>query len=232
MQKIPRNSISLKDNVADSPGLYEIFLIDGTKLKVGISENVRRRLLDHAKSYQSGLKLKSEFESFSLDEAAPFMIDSKKSILAKHLFFDREFAEKFNVDLKSQTGRREFLAKYCLVQVWPFNSKIDARRLEERKEKAGGYRYAKEIRTYTPIPEIAFRYTYEESRPEIYRFIDMCGDVGFRNHLAAYSAARILGMKPFSAGYRSLLLSAVSDGLREVKTDEELAEHLRKMLKS
>jgi len=41
-----------------APGLYEIVTDEGKLLKVGISGNLRRRLVQHRQSKQSRLKLK------------------------------------------------------------------------------------------------------------------------------------------------------------------------------
>ncbi len=117
-----------------SPGLYEIFTNDGRPLKVGIAANLRSRLRQHAKSCDSALKLKRQ-----TDEPTPSDVVSKASILAKHLFFDSEITDEY--DLSSEKGRQDFLEECCYLNIRVTDTKDPARSLERQLERSGGYRY-------------------------------------------------------------------------------------------
>lgn len=78
-------------DVERSPGIYEIYTLEGVPLKVGIAGDLRRRLVDHGRSAQSGLK-------FRVGNSArtPRQVVSKRSILAKHLYFDTSIAPDYD----------------------------------------------------------------------------------------------------------------------------------------
>jgi len=120
------------------PGLYEIRTLSGEKLKVGITNDLRDRLADHRASRQSGLKLRP-----GGDWSRPDEVDSKKSILAKHLYYDEAIAPDY--DLKTETGRRAFLSEACVILVEPNSSREKARELEKQREGQGGFRYVGDV---------------------------------------------------------------------------------------
>src|SRR5437660_7507824 len=85
--------------VEPRPGIYEIRTIDGETLKVGISGNLRKRLTQRGAS--RGLR----FDNVqSADE--PHEVNSKSSILAKHLYFASLIAPGY--DLRTEVGRQSF----------------------------------------------------------------------------------------------------------------------------
>ncbi|MEQ1935944.1 MAG: hypothetical protein ABL962_18975 [Fimbriimonadaceae bacterium] len=116
------------------PGFYEILLNSGTPLKCGIASNLFERLRDHGASRQSGLKLKDKG-----NWSRPSDVKSKKSILAKHLYFDEQIAPSYN--LKIQGERQRFLEECCKVRVRITESIESARALERDAEASGAYRY-------------------------------------------------------------------------------------------
>jgi hypothetical protein len=124
----------IERSVPTSAGLYEIFTDHGIALKVGIAANLRIRLLQHARSSQQGLKIIRETNS-----PIPRDITSKKSILAKHLYFDTTITDSY--DLKSEQGRRHFLLNCCHLVVQPTNTREEARIIEIALERSGAYRY-------------------------------------------------------------------------------------------
>ncbi|MEA3331292.1 MAG: GIY-YIG nuclease family protein, partial [Campylobacterota bacterium] len=79
--KIKFSEIEYKVN--NSSGVYEIFTNEDIPLKVGISNNLKRRLKQHRNSKQKYLKIKNQELPITLSN-----IESKQSILAKHLYFD------------------------------------------------------------------------------------------------------------------------------------------------
>lgn len=95
----------IKSNVSTNPGIYEIYTNDGMALKVGIAANLKKRLLQHANSRQKSLKFSIEAEN-----VMPSDVDSKQSILAKHLYFDSSISPKYN--LTSEIGRQSFLNEW------------------------------------------------------------------------------------------------------------------------
>jgi hypothetical protein len=126
----------IPDDLRGRPGIYEI-RSDLTLLKVGMSVDLYRRLRDHARSPQRGLKGSAEpWEN-------PSQVASKRSILAKHLYFDRSIAPEF--DLRTEDGRRSFLETRCMVryQVLPTEEAALAR--EQEMEERGGYRYLGDV---------------------------------------------------------------------------------------
>jgi len=120
------------------PGLYEISTLSGVNLKVGISVNLLNRLKAHRASRNSGLKLKP---GGSWDN--PSDVLSKKSILAKHLFFDRAISSSYN--LRTESGRREFLQQECVISVVLTKTKADAREIEKKREVSGDFRYVGKV---------------------------------------------------------------------------------------
>jgi hypothetical protein len=114
------------------PGIYEVHMLNGTPLKVGIGVNLKKRLIRHRAS--GGLRLKPGGAW-----ADPTDVRSKSSILAKHLYYDTSITKKYN--LRTQEGRRAFLLECCYVAVQPTRSKEDARGLERIKELSGQFRY-------------------------------------------------------------------------------------------
>lgn len=121
------------------PGLYEIWTLSGVPLKVGIAEDLRQRLGDHRASRQTRLQLKSG-GSWSRPED----VVSKRSILAKHLHFDRELAPDY--DLACEEGRRGFLEDCCEVRIHPTSNREEARELEKQREATGLFRYTGRVR--------------------------------------------------------------------------------------
>lgn len=124
----------IMSRVDELPGLYEIYTADGMCLKVGISVNLRKRLIAHGKSQQGRLRLKINGLGYTLEN-----VQSKQSILAKHLYFDSTLTTKY--DLKSEIGRVSFLENECLVKCQYTSTKDEARELERIKEVSGNYRY-------------------------------------------------------------------------------------------
>ena len=115
------------------PGLYQIKM--GREfLKVGISANLRKRLHQHAKSSQA--RLKSPLPEPWTD---PNQVASKGSILAKHLYFDRQVTQVY--DLCCEEHRVAFLREQCWVCFRPTRSREAARLLERELETTGKYRY-------------------------------------------------------------------------------------------
>lgn len=128
----------IKTLVPAQPGIYEIHTITGIPLKVGIGGNLRERLLQHRASRQSGLKLKAGGQRCN-----PSDVQSKKSILAKHLYYDTSLAA--NYDLKSEAGRRMFLAKECYFTFELTSSSTEARELEKLREHQLQFRYVGDV---------------------------------------------------------------------------------------
>jgi hypothetical protein len=131
--------------VRPRPGVYEIHTLDGVALKVGIARDLRDRLKKHRASRQSGLR------SAVSDLGAvrtPSQIVSKSSILAKHLFFDRELAVGY--DLQSEAGRRTFLETECRISIEYCPTREAARRIECERERSGVYRYCRDVRLHQP----------------------------------------------------------------------------------
>lgn len=119
---------------ASAPGLYEIHTTTGIPLKVGISKNLRKRLIQHRASRQSGLRLKpgGTWEN-------PRDVESKNSVLAHHLYYDAQISP--SVDLTSESGRRYFLENFCVVFIELTDSLDAARTLEKSRERSGIFRY-------------------------------------------------------------------------------------------
>jgi uncharacterized protein (DUF4415 family) len=128
----------IEREVPAKPGIYEIYTDTGIPLKVGVSANLRKRLLQHRASRQSGLRLKPLGQHHNPDH-----IKSKSSILAKHLYFDRTITADY--DLTSESGRRMFLERNCYIRFEIRPSRSDARELEMRREVHGSYRYMRKV---------------------------------------------------------------------------------------
>jgi hypothetical protein len=122
----------IETTVPTAPGLYEIVTDDGALLKVGISGNLRKRLIQHRQSRQSRLNLKE-----GGDWSNPSDVMSKQSILAKHLFF---FSDT-GFDLKTESGRQAFLEQQCHVFVTVTLTREEAREMELLKERSGAYQF-------------------------------------------------------------------------------------------
>lgn len=129
----------IKTNVELSPGLYEISTNGGVPLKVGIAKELRKRLLAHGASKQSRLKLKDDSLGYVLNN-----VESKQSILAKHLYFDSSITRKY--DLTTESGRASWLEDECHVIIRYTQSREEARELEREKEASGMYRYVGRVR--------------------------------------------------------------------------------------
>jgi hypothetical protein len=119
--------------VPPTSGLYEIVTDEGKLLKVGISGNLRKRLVQHRQSKQSRLKLKE-----GGDWSNPNDVMSKQSILAKHLFFHSPTP---GYDLKTESGRQSFLEQRCHVLVIVTSTREEAREMEKLKEQSGAYQF-------------------------------------------------------------------------------------------
>src|SRR5688572_10956173 len=125
-------------SVPASPGKYEIhYELDKEEnipLKVGIGVNLRKRLLNHKASRQTGLRLKPNGIWENPDD-----VISKSSIMAKHFFYDETIIKDYN--LKEQPGRQQFLMDNCFI-VFEQTETIDkARELERIAEENGLFRY-------------------------------------------------------------------------------------------
>lgn len=149
---------------ASGPGLYEIHTITGAPLKVGISKSLRKRLLQHRASRQSGLKLKP-----GGTRENPRDVESKNSVLAHHLYYDAQISP--SIQLKSESGRRDFLENFCLIVIELTDSFDAARTLEKSRELSGIFRYVGPVMkrsrdggmpdTLTPRLYDALSYTFQ-----------------------------------------------------------------------
>ena len=127
--------------IQDEPGIYVIWMQSGIPLKVGIARNLRRRLKTHAVSRDSGLK------GLEANPMHPRDLTSKASILAKHLYFDRALTVASTYDLRTENGRKKFLAEKCYITFQVTKTRDEARELEKQLEKTGAFRYAHAVRT-------------------------------------------------------------------------------------
>lgn len=123
----------LETHVPSASGLYEIHTKTGIALKVGTAVNLLKRLKSHRASRDSGLRWKA-----GADKKRPSDVESKSSILAKHLYFDSTIAA--GLDLKTQADRRRFLAEHCHVLVRPMSLE-EAIKVERVAEAAKTFRY-------------------------------------------------------------------------------------------
>ncbi|EUJ11781.1 hypothetical protein Meth11DRAFT_2629 [Methylophilaceae bacterium 11] len=117
--------------VPKRPGLYEIYTLDGIALKVGISSNLRKRLIQHGESKQKYLLCTSG------DWSDPNSVTSKRSILTKHLYF----SQADGYDLKLESDRRRFLKQECYILFLATASREEARDLERRLEAEGKFQF-------------------------------------------------------------------------------------------
>ena len=124
----------MEGKVPPDAGIYEIHTLTGIPLKVGISGNLRKRLMQHRASRQSGLKLREGGQ-----RSDPKDVDSKASILAKHLYYDTTLVAEF--DLTSETERRRFLREHCYFAFEQTANKAEARKLEGVRERELPFRY-------------------------------------------------------------------------------------------
>lgn len=122
------------DEISSDSGLYQIFTFEGVPLKVGIAKNLRKRLKQHFQSKQSRLKVMTEGEV-----SEPSHLQSKQSILAKHLYFDTALTKAFN--LKSEQGRHDFLKQETYLLITVTSNIEEARRLEKIAESSDMWRY-------------------------------------------------------------------------------------------
>lgn len=136
----------IKELIPKSPGIYEIWTNSGIGLKVGISEDIQKRLKAHAASRKSGLKQKPNTDSKNLK---PSDLVSKKSVLAKHLYFDKSIVSQIacrkDYDLTIEEGRRAFLSDCCYITFELTASKAEARSKEILREKTGEFLYVGEV---------------------------------------------------------------------------------------
>ncbi|MCQ4330990.1 hypothetical protein [Stutzerimonas stutzeri] len=124
----------------EQPGLYEIHVVDGKPLKVGISINLRKRLIQHRRSRQSRLILKAGGGWNN-----PTDVRSSQSILAKHLFFSGEID---GFDLTREAGRQAFLEQRCYILFCATATREEARAMERLKEASGAFAFTG--RVYRP----------------------------------------------------------------------------------
>jgi hypothetical protein len=128
----------IKATVEPKPGIYEIHTNGGIPLKVGIGGDIQCRLLDHGASRQSGLRLKA-----GGNRNSPSDVESKKSILAKHLYYDTAIAPKY--DLTTESGRRTFLQEQCYIVFEIVETVERAKELEVVREGSGHFRYVGQV---------------------------------------------------------------------------------------
>ncbi|WP_444914531.1 hypothetical protein [Microbulbifer sp. TRSA007] len=138
----------INEEVPTDPGYYEIYTTKGTLLKVGIAKNLKKRLMQHARSKQSALKTVHR-----ADESCPKIflskdIESKQSILAKHLFFDSKITNDYadrGYNLKTEVGRCSFLNECCRLKFTVTESREEAKINEKRLGASGKYRYVGKV---------------------------------------------------------------------------------------
>lgn len=131
-------------DVQCKPGVYEIHTLAGTPLKVGIADDLHARIQQHAESYQSRLVLKPGGH-----RRYPEDVSSKRSILAKHLYFDGALTAEY--DLRKEVGRQTFLADQCQVFIRYTRNRETARKIEIKREQSGIFRYVgRVVRKYPP----------------------------------------------------------------------------------
>jgi hypothetical protein len=123
----------------DGPGIYQIWTKSGKALKVGIAANLRKRLRKHLASRDSGLKLIAGGNAYNPNDWV-----SKASILAKHLYFDRNLITE--CDLTTEKGRRRFLEDECKITYLSTRSREEARQMEDVLEKTGRFRYLGQVK--------------------------------------------------------------------------------------
>ncbi len=119
-------------------GIYEIHTDSGIPLKVGISNNIKKRLRQHRDSYERYLKLKPGGRWDN-----PSDVQSKQSILAKHLYYDKSLSNEYN--LKHEDGRKQFLEYRCHIKFKITMTKDIARSLEKQRENSDRFRYTGKV---------------------------------------------------------------------------------------
>lgn len=124
--------------VRGKAGTYETHTLTGIPLKVGIGVNLRKRLMQHRASRQSALKLKAGGQ-----RSNPNDVQSKSSILAKHLYYDTSLVADY--DLKSETGRRTFLEEKCYFVFELTGNRAKARDVEKLRERQLQFRYVGKV---------------------------------------------------------------------------------------
>lgn len=127
------------DRIPSTIGSYEIHTSDGVPLKAGISANLRKRLRQHRDSKQSRLCLIP-----GGNWSNPGDVRSNRSILAKHLFFDRSLSTQYN--LEREADRQCFLRDKCFIRWLSQPSRDVARVWERKREKSGRFRYCGRVR--------------------------------------------------------------------------------------
>ncbi len=139
-------------NLLRAPGVYEIWMKQPNPdtpllLKVGRSRDLSRRLRDHRAS--GGLYGPNGLRNDQIPRnVQPTDVRSKKSILAKHLFFDRQLARS-QYDLATQSGRQHFLEECCEVYYCNFGYE-EAVAWEKHIENSysSEIRYMRRVRTF------------------------------------------------------------------------------------
>ena len=124
----------IETEVSSAAGFYEIYTNSGLPLKVGIGQNIRKRLKDHRASRQKSLRLDP-----GGNRDNPNDVKSKQSILAKHMYYDESITSEY--DLKTEEGRRAFLDLECYILFEYTNTLDDARQFEALKERVVPWRY-------------------------------------------------------------------------------------------
>ena len=133
---IKRIRFSQIENIgAGKSGVYEIHTNAGIPLKVGIGGDLLSRLLQHRASRQSCLRLKPGGQRCN-----PSDVQSKGSILAKHLYYGASIASGY--DLTSEIDRQRFLEEECYIVFEVTGNEGEARRREKLREQTGQFRYA------------------------------------------------------------------------------------------
>jgi len=117
------------------PGYYEIWTLKGVLLKVGVAADLCKRLTQHGESLQRGLKGFNGKTSW----VNPSKVRSKRSILAKHLYFDSSIAPGY--DLRREADRQKFLEQDCRICFKPMVSRAAAREYERERERTACIRY-------------------------------------------------------------------------------------------
>jgi hypothetical protein len=117
------------------PGYYEIWTLKGVLLKVGIAADLCKRLTQHGESLQRGLK---GIVNVKTGWVNPSEVRSKRSILAKHLYFDSSIAPRY--DLRREADRQKFLEQDCRIRVKQM-TRAAAREYEREREGTSCIRY-------------------------------------------------------------------------------------------
>lgn len=103
-------------DIPEKPGLYEIYCNDGTPLKVGISDNMYRRLMrNHRRS------------------------NTNNSTLARHMELDKTLTSEY--DFGNRAQRRKFLENECYILWEVVEDGEELRQREKELENTGKFRY-------------------------------------------------------------------------------------------